>query len=229
MIGRDDELALLRAVFERVLGESRPSIATIYGDAGLGKSRLTTEFLTWAERTEASPLVLRGRCLPYGDGITYWPLAEILKGHAGILDSDVADVAVEKVRKLSRDLLTADVTPDPARSAAALALHDRTRGSGGVVPVDGPQGRARRGARGVADLLLGARARRAGIVVIEDIHWADPVLLDLLDELSSRADGPILLVCPSRPELTSIRPAWGGGGRNATAVVLDPLSAEESE
>ena len=67
------------------------------------------------------------------------------------------------------------------------------------------------------------------IVVIEDIHWADPVLLDLLDELSSRADGPILLVCPSRPELTSIRPAWGGGGRNATAVVLDPLSADESE
>ena len=104
-----------------MLGESRPSIATIYGDAGLGKSRLSAEFLTWAERTDASPLVLRGRCLPYGDGITYWPLAEILKGHAGILDSDGTDVAVEKVRKLSRDLLTADVTPDPARSAAALA------------------------------------------------------------------------------------------------------------
>jgi class 3 adenylate cyclase len=229
MIGRDDELSLLRAVFERVLGESRPSIATIYGDAGLGKSRLTTEFLTWAERTEASPLVLRGRCLPYGDGITYWPLAEILKGHAGILDSDVTDVAVEKVRKLSRDLLTVDVTPDPARSAAALAytigLEDPAVSFRAMDPKD-----VRDEVHEAWRIFFSALARGGPvIVVIEDIHWADPVLLDLLDELSSRADGPILLVCPSRPELTSIRPAWGGGGRNATAVVLDPLSSEESE
>ncbi len=229
MIGRDDELALLRAVFERVLGESRPSIATIYGDAGLGKSRLTAEFLTWAERTEASPLVLRGRCLPYGDGITYWPLAEILKGHAGILDSDGTDVAVEKVRKLSRDLLTADMTPDPARSAAALAytigLEDPEVSFRSLDPKD-----VRDEVHEAWRIFFSALARGGPvIVVIEDIHWADPVLLDLLDELSSRADGPILLVCPSRPELTSIRPAWGGGGRNATAVVLDPLSAEESE
>jgi hypothetical protein len=229
MIGRDDELALLRAVFERVFGESRPSIATIYGDAGLGKSRLTTEFLTWAERTEASPLVLRGRCLPYGDGITYWPLAEILKGHAGILDSDGTDVAVEKVRKLSRDLFTADVTPDPARSAAALAytigLEDPAVSFRSMDPKD-----VRDEVHEAWRIFFSALARGGPvIVVIEDIHWADPVLLDLLDELSSRADGPILLVCPSRPELTSIRPAWGGGGRNATAVVLDPLSPEESE
>ena len=103
--------------------------------------------------------MLRGRCLPYGDGITYWPLAEILKGHAGILDSDATDVAVDKVRKLSRDLFTPDVAPDPGRSAAALAytigLEDPER----VVPGTRPQGRARRGARGLADLLLGAGPR----------------------------------------------------------------------
>ena len=161
MIGRDDELGLLRAVFERVLGESRPSIATIYGDAGLGKSRLTAEFLSWAERTEAAPLVLRGRCLPYGDGITYWPLAEILKGHAGILDSDPTDIAVDKVRKLSRDLFTPDVAPDPGRSAAALAYTIGLEDPEVVVPGARSQGRARRGARGLADLLLGAGPGRA--------------------------------------------------------------------
>ena len=229
MIGRDDELGLLRAVFERVLGESRPSIATIYGDAGLGKSRLTTEFLTWAERTEAAPLVLRGRCLPYGDGITYWPLAEILKGHAGILDSDATDIAVEKVRKIGADLFTPDVAPDPTRSGAALAytigLEDPDVSFRSMDPKE-----VRDEVHEAWRIFFSALARGGPvIVVIEDIHWADPVLLDLMDELSSRADGPILLVCPSRPELTSIRPAWGGGGRNATAVVLDPLSADESE
>jgi len=229
MIGRDDELGLLRAVFERVLGESRPSIATIYGDAGLGKSRLTAEFLSWAERTDATPLVLRGRCLPYGDGITYWPLAEILKGHAGILDSDATDIAVEKVRKICRDLFTPDVAPDPTRSAAALAytigLEDPAVSFRSVDPKE-----VRDEVHEAWRIFFSALARGGPvIVVIEDIHWADPVLLDLLDELSSRADGPILLVCPARPELTSIRPAWGGGGRNATAVVLDPLSTDESE
>ena len=229
MIGRDDELGLLRAVFERVLGESRPSVVTIYGDAGLGKSRLTTEFLSWAERTDAVPLVLRGRCLPYGDGVTYWPLAEILKGHAGILDSDGTDIAVEKVRKITHDLFTPEVAPDPTRSAAALAytigLEDPAFSFASLDPKD-----VRDEVHEVWRLFFSALARSGPvIVVIEDIHWADPVLLDLLDELSARAEGPILLVCPSRPELTSIRPSWGGGGRNATAVVLDPLSRDESE
>src|SRR2546422_8376752 len=88
MVGRDTELEVLRSVYERVVGERRPHLVTLYGDAGVGKSRLTGEFLAWSEASEPAPQILRGRCLPYGDGITYWPLAEILKGHAGILDSD---------------------------------------------------------------------------------------------------------------------------------------------
>ena len=82
MVGRDAELDVLRSVFRRVEAEGRPHVVTLYGDAGVGKSRLTREFLTWSDGLPRPPVVLRGRCLPYGDGITYWPLAEILKGHA---------------------------------------------------------------------------------------------------------------------------------------------------
>ena len=102
MVGRASELDLLRSILERVVQERRPHLVTVYGEAGVGKSRLTAEFLRWAESTDPPPTVLRGRCLPYGDGITYWPLAEILKGHAGILDSDPPELAVEKVRKTGR-------------------------------------------------------------------------------------------------------------------------------
>ena len=229
MIGRDDDLAIMRAVYERVLGEARPTTVTIYGDAGLGKSRLTAEFLAWAEGTEPGPLVLRGRCLPYGDGITYWPLAEILKGHAGILDSDPTDLAIEKVRKVGRDLLSAEMSPDPARTAAALAytvgLEDPDVSFVGVDPKE-----VRAEVHEAWRLFFSALALDGSVVVVvEDIHWADPVLLDLLEELSARAQGPILFICPSRPELTSVRPGWGGGGKNASAVVLDPLDADESE
>jgi class 3 adenylate cyclase len=102
MVGRTSELDLLRSVYDRAVRERRPHLVTVYGEAGVGKSRLTAEFLRWAESTDPPPTVLRGRCLPYGDGITYWPLAEILKGHAGILDSDPPELAVEKVRKTGR-------------------------------------------------------------------------------------------------------------------------------
>jgi class 3 adenylate cyclase len=78
MVGRDSELEFLRSVYRRVVDEGRPNLVTVYGDPGVGKSRLSTEFLGWAEAEEPPPSIVRGRCLPYGDGVTYWPLAEIL-------------------------------------------------------------------------------------------------------------------------------------------------------
>jgi len=229
MVGRDTELEVLRSVYERVVGERRPHLVTLYGDAGVGKSRLTGEFLAWAETSEPPPLVLRGRCLPYGDGITYWPLAEILKGHAGILDSDPPELAVEKVRKTGRDLLTQEVATDPARSTAALAY---------TVGLEDPEvSFADAGPREVRDELHAAwRSFFTALslsgpvtVVIEDIHWADPVLLDLLDELAEQSEGPVLFLCPSRPDLTAKRPSWGGGRRNMSSLALDPLSSNEAE
>jgi class 3 adenylate cyclase len=229
MVGRDTEFDVLRSVYERVVGERRPHLVTLYGDAGVGKSRLTGEFLTWAEANEPPPLVLRGRCLPYGDGITYWPLAEILKGHSGILDSDPPELAVEKVRKTGRDLLTQEVASDPARSTAALAY---------TVGLEDPEvSFAAAGPREVREELHAAwRSFFTALsisgpvtVVIEDIHWADPVLLDLLDELAEQVQGPVLFLCPSRPDLTATRPSWGGGRRNMSSLALDPLSSDEAE
>jgi class 3 adenylate cyclase/tetratricopeptide (TPR) repeat protein len=225
MVGRNAELEVLRSVFRRVRTEGRPHLVTVYGEAGVGKSRLTREFLAGA----AAPLVLAGRCLPYGDGITYWPLAEILKGHAGILDSDPPELALEKVRKAGRDLLTAAFTTDPLRATAALAY---------TVGLEDPEiSFAAADPRDVRDELHAAwrsffsafSAAGPVITVIEDIHWADPALLDLLEELSDRIEGPVLFVCPSRPELASRRTGWGGGRRNASSVALEPLSPDESD
>ena len=229
MVGRDTELEVLRSVYERIVGERRPYLVTLYGDAGVGKSRLTGEFLEWAEATEPPPLVLRGRCLPYGDGITYWPLAEILKGHAGILDSDPPELAVEKVRKTGRDLLTQEVATDPRRSTAALAY---------TVGLEDPEvSFTDASPREVRDELHAAwRSFFTALsvsgpvtVIIEDIHWADPVFLDLLDELAEQVEGPALFLCPSRPDLTATRPSWGGGRRNMSSLALDPLSSDEAE
>ena len=229
MVGRDAELAVLRSVYRRVQSESRPNLVTVYGEAGVGKSRLTREFLVWTAEEAPRPLVLQGRCLPYGDGITYWPLAEILKAHTGILDTDPPELAVEKVRKTGRELLTTEFAADPVRATAALAytvgLEDPDTSFAGMDP------------RSVRDELHAAwrsffsamSSATPVVTVIEDIHWADPVLLDLLEDLAEHVEGSALFVCPSRPDLTARRPGWGGGRRNASSVALDPLSASDAE
>ncbi|MBA3739089.1 MAG: AAA family ATPase, partial [Actinobacteria bacterium] len=227
MVGRDEELSLLLTLFRRSATEGRPNLVTIYGDAGVGKSRLTSEFVMGAERERAT--VVRGRCLPYGDGITYWPLAEILKGHAGVLDSDPPALTLEKIRKAGRELLTKDVTSDPDRATAALAF---------TVNVADPEfdfvslepRQVRQEIHAAWRSFFSALAAETPLVVIvDDIHWADPALLDLLDESSERVVGPVLFVCPSRPDLTATRPAWGGGRRNHSSIALDPLTPEQAD
>jgi class 3 adenylate cyclase/tetratricopeptide (TPR) repeat protein len=229
MVGRDPELDLLRSVFERTAREGRPHLVTIYGEAGVGKSRLTREFLSWSSSRADAPTTLAGRCLPYGDGITYWPLAEILKVHASILDSDPTELAIEKVRKSGRDLLTLDVSAEPARATAALAytigLQDPDISFADLDPKD-----VRAEVHAAWRSFFTALGERGPVVVVvEDIHWADPALLDLLEELTDRVSGPVVFLCPSRPDLTATRPGWGGGRRNTSSVALDPLTAEESD
>ncbi len=227
MVGRDEELSLLLSLFRRSATEGRPNLVTIYGDAGVGKSRLTSEFLLRTEREGAT--VVRGRCLPYGEGITYWPLAEILKGYAGVLDSDPPELALEKIRKAGRELLTDDVTSDPGRATAALAF---------TVNVADPEfdfesmepREVRQEVHAAWRSFFSALAAETPLVVIvEDIHWADPALLDLLDESSERVVGAVLFVCPSRPDLAATRPAWGGGRRNHSSIALDPLTPEQAD
>ena len=229
MVGRDSELELLRSLHRRSVAESRPNLVTIYGDPGVGKSRLTLEFVAWAEEQGAATTTVRGRCLPYGDGVTYWPLAEILKGLAGIRDTDPPEVALDRVRTLGTDLITAEVATNPTKATAAIAfsvgLEDPAFSFRDAEPRE-----VRLKMHSAWRSLFSALAARSPVVaVIEDIHWADPALLDLLEELAERVVGPVLFVCPARPELTERRSDWGGGHRNVSSISLEPLSADESD
>ncbi len=229
MVGRERELALLQSVYERAVQEGRPALVTVYGDPGVGKSRLTREFVAAAEAGSTPPTVVRGRCLPYGDGVTYWPLAEILKALAGVRDSDPPDATLERLWAFGADRLTGDVASDAPRATAALAY------TVGVEDPDHPLSRkepreVRARIHAAWRSLFSALARERPVVaVVEDIHWADPALLDLLEELADRVVGPVVFVCPARPELSETRPSWGGGRRNRSSIALEPLDAAESE
>ena len=226
MVGRDHELELLQSTYGRLAASGRAQLVTIYGDPGIGKSRLTRELLAWADAQGDGVTVLKGRCLPYGEAITYWPLAEILKTYTGVLDSDPPDAALAKIGALADDVLAG--VPDPARSAAVLAftfgLEDPHVGLAALSP---RQVRLETHEAWRA-FFTGLTADRPAIVVIEDIHWADDPLLDLLEELADRVAGPLLFVCPARPDLAQRRTGWGGGKRNFSAIFLEPLSHDDA-
>jgi class 3 adenylate cyclase/tetratricopeptide (TPR) repeat protein len=228
LIGRDEELALLASVYDRVVADGRPHLVTLYGQPGVGKSRLTHEFLASLASREPAPRIVRGRCLSYGSGVTFWPLAEILKSEADVLDGDTPIVATRRLADLGARLLPSRLAPDPARTTALLGFT-----VGIAMPgydfghLDPEQLRA--------ELVEAWRTffsavAEAGpvVVVVEDIHWAEPALLDILEDLGERAQGPVLFLCPSRPDLIDRRPSWGGGRRSFSGVFLDPLDNAEA-
>ncbi len=227
MVGRDAELGLLRSMYERSAAERRPHVVTIYGDPGVGKSRLTHEFIRWAASQERAPLVVRGRCLPYGDGITYWPLSEILRSIADVSDTDTPSVALDKIRSVGMTLLKS--APDPERATAAIAFTTGLEDPDTPLSEEEPK-RVRDEMHAAWRTFFSALAAdRPVVVVVEDIHWADPAMLDLLEELADRVEGGVSFVCPSRPDLTSTRPGWGGGKRNYSAIALDPLGTRDAD
>ena len=166
------------------------------------------------------PVVRRGRLV--------LAAREILKAQAGILDTDPPELAVEKVRKVGGQLITRDVSADPARANAALAYTIGLEDPDVSIATSDP--------REVRDDLHAAwrsffsALAGAGLVIVlvEDIHWADPALLDLLEDAADRSEGPLLFLCPARPELTARRPEWGGGRWNHSSLLLEPLSTDES-
>ena len=229
MVGRDAELELLRSVYQRSVAEARPNLVTIYGDPGVGKSRLTDEFVTWAEDQTPAPRIVRGRCLPYGDGVTYWPLAEILKELAQIRDTDAPAEALERVQVIGRDLITSEMATNPAKATAALAYSIGVEDPDIAFRDAEPREVRLKIHAAWRSLFSALSARSPVVIVIDDIHWADPALLDLLEELAERTVGPVTFLCPARPQLTERRPGWGGGRRNVSSLALDPLSPEESD
>jgi class 3 adenylate cyclase/DNA-binding SARP family transcriptional activator len=226
LVGRDHELAFLRATFERVRRERRPELVTLVGDAGIGKSRLVREFLA---SLDVEAQVLTGRCLAYGQGVTLRPLAEMLKTRAGVLDSDPAATAAARIAELVETVVDPELSGERARIAAALASTLGLRAPDDPLASLHPR-ELYRELVGAWRMLLASMGRQTPVVaVVEDLHWADPTMLDVLDELAERLEGPILVLCTARPDLLRLRPDWGGGRRGFASLPLDPLSGDESE
>jgi DNA-binding SARP family transcriptional activator/class 3 adenylate cyclase len=220
-IGRQDELGLLKQIHARAVRESTVQLVTITGEPGVGKSRLVREFAAFLDAQEQLVSWRQGRCLPYGEGIAFWALGEVVKAEAGILESDDPQAATAKLavavtavveEPAEREWVTSRLTP-------LIGLGDH---SGAAVE----RSEAFTAWRGFLEAMA---ARRPLVLVVEDLHWADEALLAFLGHLLDWASPvPLLLVCTARPELYDRAPEWGGGTRNATTIALSRLSDEET-
>ncbi|HEX2025060.1 MAG TPA: adenylate/guanylate cyclase domain-containing protein [Actinomycetota bacterium] len=212
LVGRGDELDALTGAYRRCVAERRAVLATVLGPAGVGKSRLSREFVSGLD---AGPLVLTGRCLPYGDGITFWPVIELVKQSCAIADDDDRATVAQKieaaVQGADADALIA------ARLGSLLGLGETT------AELQETFWALRR-------FLEWLGRDRPVVIVLDDLQWAEPTLLDLLEYLlGSVADTALLLLCLARPEMMEARPAWGSAPGPSTWVSLSPLDEGESE
>jgi len=216
-IGRDREIGLLDATWERVELERRPHLITVLGPPGVGKSRLMVEF---TERISAGKgRVVRGRCLPYRERSPYGAFTAQVKELAGIFDSDDVDVATDKLRTLVERLVSKEEAAVVADHLAIL-LGFETKAS---APDRDSLFQSVR-----VFIEAGARDEPTAFV-FEDIHWADSALLDLIELLAARLhDLPVLLLTNARPELLDARPAWGGGLVAYNALPLEPLGGTDA-
>jgi class 3 adenylate cyclase/tetratricopeptide (TPR) repeat protein len=207
VVGRDDELAVLQRAWERVVTDRRASLVTVIGDAGVGKSRLVQELL---DRIGGRARIIFGRCLAYGEGITFWPLREMVVEAAKVLQDDSPEVAREKILACVGDDDVADrLASATGLSARQFPLHEISWG-----------------ARRFMQLL----AREGPVVaMIDDIHWAEPAFLDLLEHLLETIDdAPVLMLATARHELLEERANWGER-EGSTRLVLQPLADSAAE
>ncbi|HYX86696.1 MAG TPA: adenylate/guanylate cyclase domain-containing protein [Gaiellales bacterium] len=216
LVGRSEELDLLLDALRRCRSERTVQLVTLVGVPGIGKSRLVWELLQEVDRDPDFITWRQGRSLPYGDGVTYWALGEMVKAQADILDSDTAQQAQEKLHAT-----VADMIADPGE-AGWVEEHVRALVALEGGPTDGNRhdeatSAWRRFFEALAD-------RYPLVLVFEDLHWGDDALLDFVDHLVDWSSGvPMLVVCTARPELLDRRRGWGGGKRNTLTVSLSPL------
>ena len=219
-VGRASELTLLGETFGRALREPSAQLVTVIGEPGVGKSRLVWEF---SQELDRRPEIVRwrqGRCLPYGEGITFWALGEIVKAETGVLETDSPAEALDKLEHA-----VADVVADESerawfteRLAPLVGAQDEVSGVG--------REEAFAAWRRYLEALA---AQRPTVLVLEDLHWADGALLDFVEHLLDWAPNvPLLVLATARPELHDVRPGWGGGRRNSATVGLSPLSDEDT-
>ena len=225
LIGRGEEMDLLLRLYNRVARERRPHLITVLGAPGVGKSRLQQEFLVLLSALPDSPTIRKGRCLPFGDGLSFAPLAEILKQDAQIMDGDPAEGAREKLRAAIGGVLTTEAD----RAAHALGFLIGLVFPGSEITGFDPKSAREEAFAAWRRYVVARAAARPLLLVIEDVHWADEGLLDLLDYTMGRVhETPVLFLCLARPELLERSPQWGAGLRNAATINLEPLSEAES-
>jgi len=223
MIGRDTELATLRELHRRAAAEGRALLVTVFAPPGAGKSRLAQEF----SDALAPGTVLRGRCLSYGQSITLWPLQELLRQDASITLEDTREAAERKLRAAVVAAFAA-IDEESEGVALRLAVLLGIREPAEALPglVGAPLQQELRWGLG---RFLERRAQSAAplTVVLEDIHWAEPALLELIEHLAQTVRAPLLVLCLARPDLREARPEWGAHAA-ASMLDLDPLSDAES-
>ena len=216
-IGRELERDLLIGTFERSARDGNAQLVTVVGEPGVGKTRLVAELLAYIEERPGELITWRqGRCLPYGDGITFWALGEIVKADAGILESDSAEITASKldvaipVGDADREWLKARLSPLVGLKTDAKAEREEAFTAW------------RRYLESIA-------AAGPAVFVFEDIHWADEAMLGFLEHLAGWSEGvPMLIVATARPELYERRASWGGGLRNSSTISLGTLTDAET-
>jgi DNA-binding SARP family transcriptional activator/tetratricopeptide (TPR) repeat protein len=210
LVGREREMRRLHDAFEQALRDSSCQLFTLLGAAGVGKSRLVQEFVG---DLVGRALVARGRCLPYGEGITYWPVMEAVKDATDLDDTDSPE---ESRRKLMA------VLEDQQETELAAQLVAETIGLAQAT------GSSEEGFWAIRTFFESLARQQPLVLVFDDIHWGAATFLDLIDHISDwTRDAPLLLVCVARPDLLDVRPDWGGGKLNATSALLEPLTRAE--
>jgi class 3 adenylate cyclase/tetratricopeptide (TPR) repeat protein len=214
LVGREEEIQAIRDSFEQVLEERQPRAVTLVGVPGIGKSRLVYELFRIADQSPELLYWRQGRCLPYGDGVTFWALAEVTKAQAGILDSDSSEEAGVKLRRAVREAV------GEGGDAEWVLNHLRP-----LVGLTADAGESRQAESFFAwrRFLEAVAEERPFVLVFEDLHWADERFLDFVEHLLEWVvDVPLFLLCTSRPELLARRPGWTG------TLQLAPLSDEQT-
>jgi class 3 adenylate cyclase/tetratricopeptide (TPR) repeat protein len=216
-VGRKAELDLLEGLFERTLADRTVRLVTVVGEPGVGKSRFVSELATSVDDRPKLVTWRQGRCLPYGDGITFWALGEIVKAQAGILDSDPPAEVTGKLRAALDTLL-----PDPPEREWLRARLAPLLGIAGPDAVKAERDELFAAWRRFVEAMASDHPL---VLVVEDLHWADPAMLEFLQHLVERsADLPLLIVATARPELLERHPGWGDGTPAATRIPLGALT-----
>jgi len=209
-VGRDAEIALVEEMYSGTLKDRSARLVTILGDAGVGKSTLVGELCARLRSSEPPPVLRAGRCLAYGAGITYWPFGEILRGHFGLLESDPPDAVLERLG--DRHILALSLGLDVAGDLHPLVAQERLHAAW-------------------VELVDEMAAAGPVVLLMEDLHWAEQPMLDLLERIRREARGPILVLATARPEFLARRPSWGVSAerRESPTIRLEPLSEKETD